>query len=322
MGKVVHAAKAPKGNQYLSLREIGRRLGIPPSTVVYYKDRFERFIPSVEGRGRRKKYPAEVLDIFKGIREMYDNNWSADQIERELALRFGKVAEAVRRESKDLVPLGVSEGQSPDLVRTLTDVLDKMSGMLETQAIYKGEIDSLKGEVGALQAELGKREQEYAASVRQMESDLESLRKENKQLVDYIHKNVRRGNPLHSKPSEDFLAMPLVIRSERGEYLGVASDSKGTFTCKSLVIMMQKSASAVRSVEMDWDRDRDFWVLRVQVVEKANADGQHLVLMLKETVTPSRNKVARLEHMIVDGQEVPDKFLLTLFRQIRDSFIT
>ena len=39
---------------HYSLREIGRMLGIPPSTVVYYRDRFESCLPRPVGRGRNR----------------------------------------------------------------------------------------------------------------------------------------------------------------------------------------------------------------------------------------------------------------------------
>lgn len=309
-------------DQYLSLREIGRRLGIPPSTVVYYKDRFERYIPSTHGRGRRKKYPPEALDIFKGIREMYDNSWSAEQIERELAIRVGDIAKAVDRNHEELGRLGVASGQPRELVRTLTEVLDRMSGLLETQALYKGEIDTLKAQVCSLNAELDQRRKQYSASMDKVQAELKNLRVENRQLSDYIHKKIRRGNPLHHKPSKGFMALPLVIRNERGEYLGVASGTKGPFTCTSLVSMVQKSTSASRSVEMDWDRDREHWVLSVQVKDAGESGRQRIIFMLKETVTPSRNVVAQLAHIVVDGREVPERYLLSLFKQIRDSFIS
>ena len=60
---------AQETSSFLSLREIGRRLGIPPSTVVYYKDRFARFFPAAGGAGRRRRYPAESMDLIRRIRE-------------------------------------------------------------------------------------------------------------------------------------------------------------------------------------------------------------------------------------------------------------
>ena len=70
--------------ELLTLREIARRLDVPPSSIAYYKDRFARFLPAGEGRGRRLRYPVHVLDIFREIRSMYTRNVAAEQIEERL----------------------------------------------------------------------------------------------------------------------------------------------------------------------------------------------------------------------------------------------
>jgi len=74
----------PMIRELLTLREIARRLDVPPSSIAYYKDRFARFLPAGEGRGRRLRYPVHVLDIFREIRSMYTRNVAAEQIEKRL----------------------------------------------------------------------------------------------------------------------------------------------------------------------------------------------------------------------------------------------
>lgn len=39
-----------------TLREIARTLGLPESTVRYYRDAFSSYVPTV-GRGWRRRYP-------------------------------------------------------------------------------------------------------------------------------------------------------------------------------------------------------------------------------------------------------------------------
>lgn len=85
---MINKGDVVNGKKYISLREVGRRLDIPPSTVVYYKDKFAKYIPSEGGGGRRRRYPVEVLEIIRRVREMFNDNWSTEQIERELALKF------------------------------------------------------------------------------------------------------------------------------------------------------------------------------------------------------------------------------------------
>lgn len=289
-----------------SLREIARRLDLPSSTVAYYKDRYRRYIPSSAGVGRRQRYSPSVLEIFRRIREMYDMNSSASEIDRDLELRFGRVA----------VP-GPRTGKQPDSVSKL---LERVSGLLDDQILYRREIDSLRDELSGLRKELTRREAAHEQGARAMETELAVLREENSRLSLYVEKHIRQGNPLHSKPSEAFLDLPLVIRSGRGEYLGVAAPSKGAFTPKGLVSLIQKSASAARTVDMGWDRDQDHWILKVLTTDPGTGREQALVFMLLETRTPHGNLVARLAYLIVDGNEVPDDYLLGFFKQLRDTF--
>lgn len=309
--------------ELLSLREIARRLDLPSSTVAYYKDRYRTFIPSSAGAGRRQRYGLPVLKVFKRIREMYDMSSSASQIERDLERRFGRSGG------------GSGEGAGSDPV---TRLQERISGLLTDQTLFRREIGSLKSEVetlrarldearterrtetDALRARLSEARSRHEAEADTLRREAAALRDENTRLADYIEKHIRRGNPLHSKPSEAFLNLPLVVRSERGEYLGVAATGRGTFTPKRLVALIQKSACATRSVEIHWDRDQSHWVLKVLTNDPACGREQALVFMLAENRTPSRNLVARLAHLIVDGNEVPDHFLLGFFRQLRESF--
>lgn len=108
--------------ELLTLREIARRLDVPPSSIAYYKDRFARFLPAGEGRGRRLRYPVHVLDIFREIRSMYTRNVAAEQIEERLeelvAVLYahvgthGQPGESVRPGAPGGQPGGQSDGRT------------------------------------------------------------------------------------------------------------------------------------------------------------------------------------------------------------------
>lgn len=84
---------------WLSLREIARQLGISPSSIAYYRDRFAVYLPAPEGEGRRARYPAVALEIFRAIRGMYASNWPAERIEAVLAVGI-----AEREQEAEVVP--------------------------------------------------------------------------------------------------------------------------------------------------------------------------------------------------------------------------
>ncbi|HEX9728333.1 MAG TPA: MerR family transcriptional regulator [Gemmatimonadales bacterium] len=66
-----------------TLRSIARELGLPESTVRYYRDAFNGFLP-VTGRGRRRRYPAEAIGLLALIAEGFAENRSREEIEEAL----------------------------------------------------------------------------------------------------------------------------------------------------------------------------------------------------------------------------------------------
>jgi len=308
---------------YISLREVGRRLGIPPSTVVYYKDRFERFLPEPGGMGRRKRYPADVLDLFKLIRELYDRNWTAEQIEEHLREKRGAPA---RPGSVPGMAFGAEaapkpmEHVSPEIVRSMAGMLERMTGLMEGHKAFRGDIDDLREELEHLRAERDSLEQAAKSRIDALEQEVASLRRQNADMEHYIVSKIRQSNPLHSKPSQLFMSLPLVIRTQQGEYLGVTGRSKEHFTLKNLISLMQRNASANKQIDIEWDQDENGWQLRVKAADKAAGDKREFLFALSEKITPSKNLVVELTRMVVDGNTVPESMLLSLFKQIRDSF--
>jgi DNA-binding transcriptional MerR regulator len=297
--------------KFISLREVARQLSIPPSTVVYYKDRFSEFVPSQGGEGRRKRYPAEVIDIFRRIREMFNNNWSTEQIEQELALRYasgGSVAEA--RSEKPAEDMD-------SMVRGMGGVLEKMTDLLENQSLFRSEIRSLRDELAGLKQERQQSEKRYLGALEQMEQEVASLRR----AKDELERLLRQGGcgaPVF--PSEEYLSRPLVIRTEQGEYLGVLGKVQKHFALRDFVFMIERNAAAGRRMDMSWEKRDDHWVLLVSARDSEDAREQRVVLVTQKTVTPSRNTVTEIVRLNINGNDVPDSLLLSLFKKVKDGF--
>jgi hypothetical protein len=149
---------------------------------------------------------------------------------------------------------------------------------------------------------------------------LQSLRTANTRMEEYILKKVRSDNPLHSKPSREFQEFPLVIKSTDGDYLGVTDKDKKHFTLRNFVSLIQKNAGADKDIEIKWEQEEEAWKLFVSSYDKKSAQGRKLEFTISQTLTPSGNTVARLTKMVMDGNTVPEPFLLNLFKQIRDGF--
>lgn len=292
--------------RFISLREVGRRLDIPPSTIVYYKDKFSQFIPSEGGGGRRRRYPVEVLEIFRRIREMFNSNWSTEQIERELALKFS----ALMGDRST----GQSDGQlynvrAESFAQDIGAVLSKMSEALEDQSLFRSEIRSLRDEVAELRKERKASEEAYQRQLGELEKQIHELRKV---------ANQSRPDDL-SFPSNDFLSSPLVICSE-GEYLGVQGKGRKHFTLKDFVHLIERKVSDSMSVETSWKEQNGAWVLVVKTSDAKKERQQDIVMVSKKTITPSNNVVTEIVRLNIDGNDAPDALLLTLFRQLKSVF--
>ncbi|HMM38451.1 MAG TPA: MerR family transcriptional regulator [Desulfovibrio sp.] len=284
---------------------MGRRLGIPPSTIVYYKDRFSRFIPSAGGTGRRRRYPSESLELFRRIREMFENNWSVEQIEQELTACRGELFDAGKLE-------GAEAGSAADggAIRIAT-LLAKMSDVLENQALFRGEIRSLRDEVASLRQERDVAEAHQREKVAELEREIERLR--------LLADGRNRNGALEFPPSE-YLDLPLVIRTGLGEYLGVLGRNSRAFGLKDFVALLERSTDRGEAVDLRWRREGDAeWRLAV-VAAVDSDDTRRIVLSTARTVTPSGNAVVRVLKLTINDQDAPDSLLLSLFRQIRESF--
>ncbi|WFS64058.1 MerR family transcriptional regulator [Pseudodesulfovibrio thermohalotolerans] len=292
------------GRKFISLREVGRRLDIPPSTVVYYKDKFEKFIPVEGGDGRRARYPVEVLEIFRRIRKMFNDNWSTEQIERELALKFGVLMDDSRFDQP------IEQNVSSRVVQEFAGVLSGMGDLLNDQSLFRSEIRSLRDEVAALRAERD-------ADAAKQEEAVRSLREEIASLKRRLSARERGGTI--NFPSAEFLSSPLVIASG-GEYLGVQGKGHKHFSLEDFVQLIERKESDTVAVETSWKRQDDHWTLDVRTEDSGSGREQNIVLEARKTVTPSRNTVTEIIRLNIDGNDAPDALLLTLFRQLKSVF--
>lgn len=71
----------------LSIKEISQELGIPQSTLRYYRDSFLAYLPAA-GEGKKKRFYPEAIEVFQAIATGMHHNKSADDIMDDLNRRF------------------------------------------------------------------------------------------------------------------------------------------------------------------------------------------------------------------------------------------
>ncbi|BBB89710.1 MAG TPA: MerR family transcriptional regulator [Methylomusa anaerophila] len=76
----------------LSIKEISQKLGIPQSTLRYYRDIFMDYLPS-SGEGKKKRFFPEAIDVFAAIAKGMQQNKNAEEIAAELDTKFARFIE-------------------------------------------------------------------------------------------------------------------------------------------------------------------------------------------------------------------------------------
>ncbi len=71
-----------------TIRDVARELGLPESTVRYYRNAFSAYLPSV-GTGRRRRYPPEAIPLLRLVAEGYAQNRPRAEIEQALSESLG-----------------------------------------------------------------------------------------------------------------------------------------------------------------------------------------------------------------------------------------
>jgi len=70
-----------------SIAAIAKILDLPESTLHYWKNRFDQYLPAT-GEGRHKRFQAEALDVFRAIHELLESGLQVSDAKAELSRRL------------------------------------------------------------------------------------------------------------------------------------------------------------------------------------------------------------------------------------------
>jgi transposase-like protein len=76
----------------LSIKDISQELGIPQSTLRYYRDLFIEYLPAT-GEGKKKRFYPEAVEVFQAIAKGMHQNKNSDDIVNDLNKRFTRFIE-------------------------------------------------------------------------------------------------------------------------------------------------------------------------------------------------------------------------------------
>lgn len=157
--------------ELLSIKDISQELGIPQSTLRYYRDIFMDYLPAM-GEGKRKRFYPEAVEVFQVIAKCMHQNKSADDITNELNNRFSRFIEvdSETQESSATYPQDNESSHTQELsvispidISSIMAVISSQNQALQQIAAtinmvngQQEELTSLKEEVARLEERLEK----------------------------------------------------------------------------------------------------------------------------------------------------------------------
>ncbi|EPR44038.1 hypothetical protein dsx2_1966 [Desulfovibrio sp. X2] len=182
----------------------------------------------------------------------------------------------------------------------------------------EGEVRALRGEATELARSLAEARREAAeaqAGCRRLADESARLAAAQTRLAGRVEEVLESAGP-----EEEFLRLPLVFRSERGEFLGVSAQGQRHFSLADFVRLLRRGGRTSRSVAMRWARCGDGrWQLGIVEQPGQRTERRHRI-RVGRTRTPKGNMVALIETLAYDGQDVPVFFLYELFKRFGRDF--
>ncbi len=150
-----------------TIKELSSILNVPESTLRYYRDRFEEFIPVV-GKGRKRRYKKESIEIFKQIIKGYEEDLTTKQIRNNLLKKLSK---------EDSEP-EINKDQLQQILEKQSQILDLLAEDIRSKKDFEKELDNLKTRLKKIEKALIK-----------LISDYKHFKKQLDKYIDISHNN-------------------------------------------------------------------------------------------------------------------------------------
>lgn len=290
-------------DDYRHIAELAKSAGVAVKTARRYVKAFpEQF--SGETFGRTTRYPPAAVDALRRIADLYAQGLGTKEVRKRL---IGRDAE---------VPVMALPAPGPDQM-ALQGIRQELAGLRDEVGRLTCELAGARGEIGRLARELAEaREAAGRLEVRVSGLGQERREHETRQETRLAALEALQG------PSQDFMRLPLVFKSEQGDFLGVSDKETGQhFSLRDFVYLIHRNAGQRKDVDTTWRRlGCAGW--RMVIQERAPLTGRRKShhADVERFTTPMGNLVARLVSLCFDGQDMPPFLVYELFRQIGRDF--
>ena len=295
----------------LTHKDLAKRLGVSVTTIKSYRARFPGAFLAL-GRGKPLRFGPEALDACRAIRQGFQRGLSIDEIYQSLIKDFPGV-EADRRLSDGGDLSGVPGGAAGTDGET-NRRLERLEAMLAELVALGNRTHSLHVELLAKLDALAGLPGVVRAAARTADADAGG-----------------GDTGAGAIPPDDFLSLPVVVLSDRGEFLGITVPGGTAFRLREFETHLVRRAGRMDTgvtYQAAWSPRGEGYVLTLLGGERRTALGasghvpgaesghEHF---FRPTTTPKGNLVALFHRLRINGKDVSEAFLRAFFKQIKDS---
>ncbi len=139
----------------LTMAQIAQQLGLPESTVRYYRDKFSEWIPVV-GEGRYRRYRPEAVEILRIIADILRNHGTPDAVTAVLSHSYPRTIPATIPQQQTAAAQQQSDSGLVEAFQALRVAVE-----LQTQ-----QLTAIQEELGQLRAQLDTRDESLRTQIR------------------------------------------------------------------------------------------------------------------------------------------------------------
>ncbi len=303
-------------------KDLSNITGVSVTTIKSYRKKFPEFF-FISGHGKPLRFRKGADKLCLRIRDLFNSNYSVKQIRDKLLVEFESV-----KDNKQLPITKTDSTTSSEEINKLskltTQMMNGLAALVTAQAKSEQRLMRIEKSVKEL-VELQKNgtpdNTELVNEIRDAIAGLGSLKQPEritaKKVVTIKKENgdsdsyAFESDQSSIEPEKDFLELPVVIKSENGEFLGMPGKPGHPFTLNELIYLL--TSVREQNVTRIWRKEGREWVLSFKAPE-----GQLHELYFQRTRTPKGNIVSFFGRLDIESETQSPAFILTFFREVRD----
>ena len=316
-------------------KDLAELCSVSETTIKSYRRKFPGFIP-VLTRGKPIRFRKEAGEVCLKIRDCFAKGMSVNETLAELNNHFtpqpgsgpsarpsptraqqvvspeylDRFFETAGRMMQGMAALATAQAKAGQRLEKVEAVLDKL---LEIESRNGERFNQLLTKVGTPSPDTPPTTPLSGDGVSSRETvrarKIVNVRDSGGEVRSYALEKEAAGAAGLEQPPDAFLATPIVILNDQGEFLGVP----GRLDLAGFVEILVREAEEDGASLSRWEREGDGWIF-VMDMPGGNSHALHFVA----TTTPRGNQVVLLERLDVDGAETSSQFLQEFFRQVKD----